>query len=53
MAYGYRDAAIILRHPKFKKSQTTNTFHYERKKVFEQGKTQGKTKSNHKVLGLL
>ena len=35
MADGCRDVAIILRHPKFKKSQSTNTFHYERKKVFE------------------
>ena len=35
MAYGCRDVAIILRHPKFKMSQSTNTFHYERKKVFE------------------
>ena len=35
MAYGCREVAIILRHPKFKKSQSINTFHDERKKVFE------------------
>ena len=29
------DVAIILRQLKFKKSQSTNTFHNERKKVFE------------------
>ena len=35
MAYDCRDVAIILRQLKFKKTQSTNTFHYERKKVFE------------------
>ena len=35
VAYDYRDIAIILRQLKFKKSQSTNTFHYERKNVFE------------------
>ena len=35
MANGCRDVAIILRHPKFKKSKSTNTFHYERKKILE------------------
>ena len=35
MAYDFRDAAIIVRQLKFKKSQSTNTFHNERKKVFE------------------
>ena len=33
MAYDCRDVAIILRQLKFKKSLSTNTFHYERKKV--------------------
>ena len=35
MAYVCRDVAIILRQLKFKKSQSPQTFHYERKKVFE------------------
>ena len=35
MAYDCRDVGIILRQLKFKKSQSTNTFHNERKKVFE------------------
>ena len=30
-----RDVVIILKQLKFKKSQSTNTFHNERKKVFE------------------
>ena len=34
VAYDCRDVAIILRQLKFKKSQSTHTFHYERKKVF-------------------
>ena len=55
MAYDCRDVAIILRQPKFKKSQSTNTFHYERKKFSNRclfWKAKGKTKSNHEVLGL-
>ena len=54
VAYDCRDVAIILRQLKFKKSQSTLTFHYERKKVFELMflKAKGKTKSNHEVLGL-
>ena len=55
MAYDCRDVAIILRQLKFKKSQSANTFHYERRKVFELMlflKAKGKTKSNHEVLGL-
>ena len=35
VAYNCRNVAIILRQLKFKKSQSTNTFHYERKKVFK------------------
>ena len=35
MAYGCHDTAIILRQPKFKKSQSINTFHNQCKKVFE------------------
>ena len=35
VAYNCRDVAITLRQLKFKKSQGTHTFHYERKKVFE------------------
>ena len=35
VAYDCRDIVIILRQLKFKKSQSTNTFHNERKKVFE------------------
>ena len=31
VAYDCRDVAIILRQLKFKKSQSTNTFHNERK----------------------
>ena len=33
VAYDCRDVVIILRQLKFKKSQSTNTFHIERKKV--------------------
>ena len=35
VAYDCRDVAIILKQLKFKKSQCTDTFHNERKKVFE------------------
>ena len=35
MAYDCHDVAIILRQLKFKKSQSTHTFHNERKRVFE------------------
>ena len=35
VAYDCRDVAIILRQLKLKKSQSTHTFHYERKNVFE------------------
>ena len=35
VAYDCRDIAIILRQLKFKKSQSTNIFHNERKTVFE------------------
>ena len=35
MAYDCRDVAIILRQLKFKKSQSTDTLHNERKKVFK------------------
>ena len=35
VAYDCRDVAIILRQLKFKKSQSSHTFHNERKKVFE------------------
>ena len=35
VAYDCHDVAIILRQLKFKKSHSTNTFHNERKKVFE------------------
>ena len=55
MAYDCRDVAIILRQLKFKKSQSTHTFHYERKKFSNRClflKAKGKTKSNHVVLGL-
>ena len=50
VVYGCRDVAIILRQPYFKKSQCTNTFHNERKKVFEpmfvlEGKKEEKIKS--------
>ena len=54
MAYGCRDVAIILRHPKFKKVTEYNTFHYERKKVLEPMlvlENTRKDKSNHEVLG--
>ena len=34
VAYDCRDVAIILRQLEFKKSQSTHTFHYERKKSF-------------------
>ena len=47
--------ALILRQLIFKKSQSTHTFHNERKKVFEPTfvlEAKGKTKSNHEVLGL-
>ena len=55
MAYDCRDVAIILRQLKFKKSQSTNTFHYKQKKVFEPMfvlESKRKDKSNHDVLGL-
>ena len=35
VAYDCREVAIILRQLKFKKSQSTHTFHNERKNVFE------------------
>ena len=35
MDYDCRDVVIILRQLKFKKSQSTHTFHNERKKVFK------------------
>ena len=35
VAYDCRDVAIILKQLKLKKSQSTHTFHNERKKVFE------------------
>ena len=48
---GCRDLAIILRQSKFKNSQSTNTFHNERKKRFSNlcliSKANGKKKSNH------
>ena len=54
--YDCRDVAIILRQLKFKQSQSTNTFHNERKKFSNQcafSKSKGQTKStNHEVLGL-
>ena len=55
MAYDCRDVAIILRQLKFKKSQSTNTFHYERKRFLNRClflKAKGETKSNHEVLDL-
>ena len=50
VAYDCRDVAIILRQLKINKSQSTHTFHNERKKVFEPMFV--KTKSNHEALGL-
>ena len=35
VAYFCRDVTIVLTQLKFKKSQSTHTFHCERKKVFE------------------
>ena len=55
VVYDCRDVAIILRQLKLKKSQSTHTFYYERKKVFEpifDLKAKERTKSNHEVLGL-
>ena len=56
VAYDCRDVAMILKQLKFKKSQSTTAFHYERKKVLNRClflKDNGKTKANHKVfLGL-
>ena len=55
VAYDCRDVAIILRQLKFKKSQGTNTFHYEREKKSNRcsfSKAKGKTKSNQEVLSL-
>ena len=55
VAYDSRDVAIILRQLKFKKSQSTHTFQNEQKKFSNRFwflKAKGKTKSNHKVLGL-
>ena len=54
VANDYRDVAIILRQLKFKKSQSTHTFHNERK-IFSNRclflKAKGKTKSNREDLG--
>ena len=47
VAFDCRDVAIILRQLKFKKSQSTHTFHYERKKNSNRSlflKAKGKTK---------
>ena len=53
MAYDCRDVAIILRLLKFKRSQSTNTFHNEQKKFSNRCLfSKGKTKSNHEALGL-
>ena len=55
VAYDCRDVAIILRQLQFKKSESTHTFHNERKKFSNRYlvlKAKGKTKSNHEVLGL-
>ena len=55
LAYDCRDLAIILRQLKFKKSQSTNTFHNEQKKFSNRClflKAKGTTKSNREVLGL-
>ena len=55
VAYDCRDVVITLRKLKFKRSQSTHTFHYERKKFSNQCgflKAKGMTKSNHEVLGL-
>ena len=54
VAYDCRDVAIILRQPKFKKSQSTHSFHNERNRFsnrwfFLEAKV--KTKSNHEVVG--
>ena len=51
-AYDCRDVAITLKQLKFKKSQSTNTFHNERKKTFEPMfvlERQWKEKANHEV----
>ena len=51
MAYDSRDVATT----QIQKSQSTHTFHYERKKDFEPMfvlEAKGKTKSNHEALGL-
>ena len=57
MAYDCRDVAIILRQLEFKKSQSTYTFHYERKKVSElmfvlESKRKAKIKSWQRSLRL-
>ena len=55
VAYDCRDVTIILRQLKFKKPQNTNTFHDERKKVFELMfvlESKRKDKSNHEGSGL-
>ena len=54
VAYDCCDVAIIMRQLKFKfkKSQSTNAFHNERKKFSNHClflKAKGKTKSNHEV----
>ena len=51
VAYDCRDVVIILRQLKFKKSQSTNTFHNERKRVLNRCLFMKKetTKSNHEV----
>ena len=55
MIYDCRDVAIILRQLKFRKTQSTHTFHNERKKVFKPMfvlESKRKDKSNPEVLGL-
>ena len=55
VAYDCNDVALILKQLQFKKSQSTNTFHNERKKFSNRClflKNNEKTKANHEVLGL-
>ena len=55
VSYDCRDVAIFLRQLKFKKSQSTHTFHKNKKKFSNLClflKEIGKTKLNHEVFGL-
>ena len=52
MVYGCHDVSIILRQQEFKKLQSTNTFHNERKKVFESMFLESKREEKNQMMKL-